>query len=269
VSAKRAAKSQTTARRGHYSFGTITAISGNTVTIKPETPDFVAARQAASGKTPKPLPASITFNVNADTAYERHGAAAVLGDYKAGDEIAVVLTGKVRSGQGVALKLLDVDTVRQGYGKGRGPFGLRPVYGTVVSVDKGSITVKPETPDFVIQRREQRRAAKAAAAGLPAPAPAKPRKPQDKPNQTATLNALTQYWQNSAVTPSDPFRAGDQVAIYPAPGSTAASLTAASVRDYATVQSGAARKATHRARKAGSKPRKAHRAKRAARPANG
>jgi hypothetical protein len=237
-------------RRGHYTFGHITSISGNLVTIKPETPDFVAQRAAASGRQPKALPASLSFSVDAATTYQRQGQAAKLSDYKTGDEVAAVLTGKVRSGQGLALRLLDVSTVQANYGKGKGLFGPRPVYGTIVAVNGYSLRLQPETPDFITARREQRRAAKAAAAGLPAPAPRKTHPGKQRPETTATLTAQTEYWRDSQRVTTDPFKVGDKVAVYPAPENNGSGLTAASVRDYATVQSGAARKGQHRARKA-------------------
>jgi hypothetical protein len=251
-------------RRGHYTFGHITAVSGNTITLKPETPDFVAQRAAASGRQPRALPASITFNVDEATTYQRQGQAAKLGDYKPGDEIAAVLAGKVRSGQGVALRLLDISTVQANYGKGKGLFGPRPVYGTVVALNGSSLRIQPETPDFVLARREQRRAAKAAAAGMPAPAPRKTHPDKQRPETTATLTAQTEYWRDSQRVTADPFKVGDKVAIYPAAQNGGTGLIAASVRDYATVQSGAARKGQPRARKATGTGKGKHRRKSAA-----
>jgi hypothetical protein len=230
-------KSKARAKRGHYSFGRITSINGSTITIKPETPDFVAERAAESGRKLPELAESISFAVDAATAYQRQGQPARLEDYKVGDEIAAVLAGKVRSGAGVALKLLDVESVRQTYGKGGGVLGRRPLYGTVLAVDKTSITLKPEVPDFIEQQRAQRRAARAAQAGAPTVSPARPRHERKLPAEsTAVLNAATQYWRDGTQVGTNPFKAGDKVAVYPAPGSTRDSITAASLRDYATVK---------------------------------
>jgi hypothetical protein len=236
-------------RRGHYAFGTITAINGSTITIRPETPDFVQRRAAAGGRTAKELPASLSFTVDANTTYQRKGRAARLGDYQVGDQVAAVLAGKVSRGEGVALKLLDIDSVRQTYGKLADRLAQRPIYGTVLALDRGSLTLQPEVPQFVLQQREARaakRQARAEAVGSGAATTdsvgkdgkAKGKRQAKQPAPVVVkLAAATQFWQNNTPVQGDPFRVGDKVAVFPAPGGTRTDITAGSVMDYGTAQS--------------------------------
>jgi hypothetical protein len=213
-------------------FGKITAIADGKITVKPEIPDWIKQRMEENGRQLPQLPDSISFGVDSNTQYMLKGAPAKLSDFKVGDEIAAMLNGPARKGDAVALRLADAASARQefekrggGFGGREGGPGGRPLFGTVTTVDKNTITIKPEVPDFIAQRME-----------------ARGKQPKDKlPAQiTVSLSSSTKYFQNSQAVTADPFKAGDKVAIMPAPPSDGpggeAGLTAAVVSDYATAQ---------------------------------
>jgi hypothetical protein len=191
-------------RRAHPAYGKITAINGNSITIEPRRPDWAkepprgeredGQQGGGEGRQRPPMPESITFTVNADTKYGVNGAkGGSLSDFAVGDVIGVRLEGDVRSGEGVALAMLDDQSAKKlfeqmgpdgkgargegGPGKGargeggprgkgergeggpggKGQRGPRPMFGVITSVDSNTITIKPEIPDFIKQQMEQRR----------------------------------------------------------------------------------------------------------------
>jgi hypothetical protein len=121
------------------------------------------------------------------------------------------------------------------------------MFGTITSVDRHSITIKPELPDFVKAMHEGRGGPgdEGGPRGKGGPEGGRGGKgqgrggngPRELPAQlTIDLVGTTKYFQNDSEVAANPFKAGDKVAIMPAEGSEGREITARAVTDYATAE---------------------------------
>lgn len=79
-------------RRGRPAFGEITSIDADSITIKPEVPEFIAAMLNERGlPLPDDLPASLTFSIDTHTRFVVDGEQAQENSFSTGDHVAVRL----------------------------------------------------------------------------------------------------------------------------------------------------------------------------------
>ena len=94
-------------------FGAITEITEDSVTIKPEIPDFVAAKMKERGvEPPKDLPKSLTFQLTPETRIVKDGERAEWHDYQRGERI-VLRSGAAENGEPCALMIADLMTAKK------------------------------------------------------------------------------------------------------------------------------------------------------------
>jgi hypothetical protein len=92
--------------------GEITALSAESITIKPELPDFVAAWLQARGLAqPKKLQRSMTLPLNTSTIYLQNGQPVAANPFKVGDKVALV-TGRDANHQRFARAVVDYATAK-------------------------------------------------------------------------------------------------------------------------------------------------------------
>jgi len=213
-------------------FGTLQSVSGSTWTIKPEIPPKMKERMEQKGRDIPALPDKVTVTVNGSTKYYLNGKEAKAGSFPTGVQLVVKLDKPLREGGSVAQIVADPETARQmimekfkGRGGEGGPGGQgdgkrpRPVFGTITSVSSDSVTVKPEVPQFIIDKL-----------------PNKGEKLEGKlPDSiTVKLDSQTKFVVNSEPQQSNPFAQGDKVAIVG--DGEKGNLTARVVSDFASFQ---------------------------------
>jgi hypothetical protein len=238
------------AQAGRPVLGRVLSISGSTVTVKPEMPDQFAAKLAERGVGLPQLPESLSFTVGSSATVLKNNAAAQLADFQAGDEIGALVKGDLKAGSGEAVKFMDIASAREllkqkvgaacsrsqsdesgqrmhrlgnrvrgegqgdeagprggrGGGRGehggpggggeRGQRGERPVFGKITAIGNGSITLKPEIPEFIKQRMEENGR----------------ELPQLPESLSFKLDSNTDYVRNDSPAQSSDFKVGDEIA---------------------------------------------------------
>lgn len=74
-------------------FGVITAISADSITIKPEIPGFIKERMAEGGRELPELPDSVSGKLSSDTKYFKNSEKASRSDFQVGDKVAILAEG--------------------------------------------------------------------------------------------------------------------------------------------------------------------------------
>jgi hypothetical protein len=122
-------------RDRHPAFGVITKLSADSITIKPEVPDFIAKRMQEKGRElPGDLPETLTFNIGERTRFAADGEKADRSQFKVGDKVAVMAFGDPKSGLtagmitdlATAQQKMDQRLERGGPGGPDGPLGPPP-----------------------------------------------------------------------------------------------------------------------------------------------
>ena len=94
-------------------FGEITALSGDSVTIAVEIPDFVLAKMKAMGKeAPAGMPDSVTLNITGRTRFFQDNSPVDSNPFAVGDKVAV-MAGPGREGEPTAWAMSDYATAEQ------------------------------------------------------------------------------------------------------------------------------------------------------------
>jgi hypothetical protein len=237
-------------------FGEILSKAGNAWTIAPQIPPKMEERAAEKGRELPELPAEVTVTVSSATKFWLDGAETSAEAFEVGDLIVVKLDKPLKQGGSVAQAIADPETAREyimerikehkgsGGGEGGGPRGEgggggkgrgrgRPMFGTVTAVSAGSLTIRPEVPDFLAGMMQEH--------GIEAP--------QLPDSITVQLDERTKFFENSTEADSNPFAVGDKVAIMG--GGPKSDKAAKAVSDYATAQTRMANMKEKRAEKRG------------------
>jgi hypothetical protein len=114
------------------------------------------------------------------------------------------------------------------------------MFGTITSVDRNSITIKPERPDFLKDLRPAGPEGPQGGAREDGRGAGKGRggnEQRELPAQvTVDITSATKYFQNDTEVKGNPFKAGDRVAIMPAEDGEGRDITANAITDYMTAE---------------------------------
>lgn len=102
-------------RRVQPLFGTITALSGDSITITPEVPDFVADELQQRGmQVPTDLPSSVTLSIVERTRFAKDGAQVESDPFSVGDKVAIIgWRGRGGEGEPLAAIISDYASAQQ------------------------------------------------------------------------------------------------------------------------------------------------------------
>lgn len=224
--------------RGRVLFGEISLKSDNEWTITPQLPPQMKERAAGRGLELPELPDSISFNVGPDTQFYFDGAEGSSRDFGSGDQVVVKLNKPWKEDGASAEAIADPQTardyimekLREGRDKGGrgdggpggpgGPGGerKRPGFGVITAISADSITIRPEIPDFIKARMEERGR----------------ELPQLPDSLSGKLSSDTRYFKDSEEASLDDFKVGDKVAILAEGGR--GGLSAIVVSDWASAE---------------------------------
>jgi len=100
-------------RRGRPVFGTISALSADSITVTPEVPDFIASKMEERGmKLPTDLPSSVTLAIGEKTQYAENGELVEKDPFAVGDKVAI-MARRGEDDQPVAVVISDYATAKQ------------------------------------------------------------------------------------------------------------------------------------------------------------
>lgn len=198
-------------RFGKPVIGVITAVDGDTITIKPEIPDWLTGKLSEHEVSMRQLPESISFRVDSSTKAWRGSAESSPADFTAGERVSAILDGDPRSGTATARRITNEATARQFIGKlrergqerrergrerkARMEREGRPLIGTITAIDGSTVTIRPELPRFMLDRlAEQGRTA-----------------PQLPESLSFTVDHAAQIYRDSASADLSDFSVGEQI----------------------------------------------------------
>ncbi|HES58534.1 MAG TPA: hypothetical protein ENO21_03790 [Firmicutes bacterium] len=197
-------------------YGVISTVEGSVLLLDPEVPEFIRESQgaerveAAAGQDESAMSPAVSLMLTADTGYQVEGAAQDDNPFGSGDEVVVWAARPDAANVREAVLLIDLASFKANWLAWHGaadrdsetlpgePELLLPMYGEILVLTEGLITVEPELPGE-------------AGADEQAAEP-----PMDVPDTFSyVVDSETRFMRNGVEVDQDSFEVGDLVLVVP------------------------------------------------------